>query len=104
MYVGAACRLLHLGVGGVQLAVKDIVAYAAVEQKNVLLNYSDVAAQRVKRYIGDIRSVNTDLSAADRIKARYEVADGGLSAAGGTDERQRTAARDFKLHSVKHLG
>lgn len=83
MYVGAARRLLHLGVGGVQLAVKDIVAYAAVEQKNVLLNYSDVAAQRVKRYVGDVRSVNTDLSAADRIKARYEVADGGLSAAGG---------------------
>ena len=49
VYVGAARRFLHLGVGGVQLAVKDIVAYAAVEQKNVLLNYSDVAAQRVKR-------------------------------------------------------
>ena len=91
MYVGFLCGFNYLLVRCVKIAVGNVFAYGAVEKKNVLLNYAYVAAQGIARHVAYVHAVYGYRAGVYFIESRYKVAKRGLSAAGGTYQRNGLA-------------
>ena len=101
--VGAFGRLDHLVVGRVQPAVEDVLLDAAVEQEHVLLHDADAAAQRFERHVVYVRAVDENPPARRLVEGGDEVADGGLAAARGADQRQRLALFDVQRNVFENF-
>ena len=50
-----------------------------------------------------IHAVDVDLAPGHVVESRDQLAEGGLSAAGGADHRHRLALRHMQCHIVEHL-
>ncbi len=70
-------------VGGVQVAVADVLHHRAGEQVGVLEDDAQAAAQVGLLDLVDVDAVVADLAVGDVIEAVDEVGDGGLARAGG---------------------
>lgn len=54
-------RAFDIGGGGIEFAVTNVVAHAAVEEENVLRDHADLAAQAVQAYPGDVRAIDKNV-------------------------------------------
>ena len=84
-------RQLHLLVGGVQLAVADVVADGAVEQPRVLQHHAEHRAQVVAREVADIVAAYLDGARLHVVEAHEQLDHGGLAGARGADQRDGLA-------------
>ena len=54
VHIRRARRSLHLGVGGIELAVGDVVAHRAVEQPRILQHHAELIAHVSARELADV--------------------------------------------------
>ena len=85
--VGPLGGLDDLLLGGVQTAVEDVVADGGVEQVNVLLDDTDIAAHRGHGHGVKLFSVNENFTVHAIVEVGDQMADGGLTAARGAYQR-----------------
>lgn len=91
VHVRRTRRCLHLGIGGVELAVSDIVAHRAVEQPRVLQHHAEHRAQVVAREVADIVAAYLDGARLHVVEAHEQLHHRGLAGAGGSHERHGLA-------------
>ena len=105
MDIGALSRLDHFRLGGVGLAVEDVVADRSREQEHVLLNDSDAPSDRFERERADVLAVDHDRAVLrpQLVEIRKQVAERRLAAAGGTDEGKFLAFFDVERDVVEHF-
>ena len=103
MDVGALCRRQHLFIGSGGISVQNIVLYGIVKEVNVLLNDTDTAAQRVHGNGVDIMTVYQYLTSFNAVKPGDKVANGGLTASAGADQRKGFALLYLKIDRVKNV-
>ena len=89
-------------VGGVQLAVADVVANGAVEQPRVLQHHAEQAAQIVAREIADVRAADLDAARLHVVEAHEQLDHGGLAGARGADQRDGLAFRHLGREVLDH--
>ena len=75
-----------LFIGGIQLAVADILHDGAGEQVDILQNHAQGAAQVGLGDLVDVDIVIADLAVGDVIEPVDQVGDGGLAGTGSADE------------------
>ena len=84
--VGQLGRRLTLLVGGLQVAVADVFQHCAGKQVGILKDDAQGAAQVRLFDLIDIDAVIADLAVGNVVETIYEVGNGGLACAGGTDK------------------
>ena len=77
------CRRNDLLHGGIRPAVADIFQHRIREQEHVLLDDADVLMEAPLGHIPDVQSVNGNAAAGYVVEPGDQLAQGGLSAAGG---------------------
>ncbi len=77
--MGEARRALDLVVAGIELAVGDVVADRAVQQRGVLRHHADLGAQAVLRHPRDVLPVDQDAAAFEVVQAQQQRHDGRLA-------------------------
>ena len=80
------CGTPNLLVGGVRPREADVVRDRAVEHRGILRHIRYDLAQRRLRDVGDRLAADEDLAALDVLESEQESRDGGLAAAGASDE------------------
>src|SRR3989344_735851 len=63
----------QVGLAGVGAAIQDVVAHGAVQQRGVLRDHADVAAQAVLRDMGDVLPVDQDAARLHVMKALQQA-------------------------------
>ena len=101
--VGELGRRDALLVGGVQVAVADVVHHGAGEQVGVLQHDAERAAQVGLADLVDVDAVVADLAVGDVVEAVDEVGDGRLARTGGADKRDLLARLGKHGHAVQHF-
>src|SRR5699024_3946825 len=96
------CRLHDLLLGGVRLAVADVVVDGAGKEEYVLLDDADVLAQGLLGEVAHVGAVHQNATPGDIIEAGDELAQGGLAAPGGAYHRHRLSPGDVDGHVVQH--
>ena len=94
MDIGGLGSLLNLLVSGLQLAVGDVLSAGSIEEKSLLENHCDLAAQRALGHSADIYAVYQDLALQRLIESRDEIDDAGF--AGSTSP--------YQSHPLPRLG
>ena len=100
---GQTGGLLDLGAGRTGAAVGDVLRHGAAEQIDILLHHADGLAQAAQCDAAHILPVDQDLAARHIIKAGDQVAERGLAAAGGADQRNILAGADFEIDMAQDL-
>ena len=90
---------IHRRVG---LSVADVLQNRVGKQEHVLLHNADIPAQALLREAANIQPVKKDFAGRDVIKARDELAERRLAAAGGADDRDGLAGGDMERDIVEH--
>ncbi len=88
-----------LPVPGLEPAVAYVLPYRVGEEEDVLLHDPDPSAERGQSYVPDVDSVDQDGSGRRLVESGNEPAEGGLSAARGSDDRQRLSRPDPEIHA-----
>ena len=101
--IGPAGSRKHLFVSCVRSSVHDILADRSVEQEYILLNDTDILTQGFQGNILDIRAVNRNLTGLILVETGNQMAQGSLTAAGGTDHRNLLALLNIQANSVYNL-
>ena len=101
---GVLGRPFDLGVGGVGPAEADVVAHAHAEDRGVLRDQCDVAAQLRRIGVGQPHAVERHRAGLRIVEAQYQVEDRALAGAGGPDDRDLLAGLDAERHAVEHVG
>ena len=90
--VGRPRRLEDLLLGGVEVAVGDVVADRAAEQPGVLQHHADARrAGRARVIVGDVDAVEGDPAAVELVEPHDQVDERGLAGAGRADDGDRLA-------------
>ena len=89
-------RFDDLFVARVEVSVGDVFLDGAGEKEDVLGDHADIPAEGVAGQGGDVLPVDRDFAACHLVKPRDEVAEGGLAAARGADQRHRPARVDVE--------
>ena len=84
--IGQLGRGVDLLIGGIQLAVADVLPDGTGEQGHILEHDAQTAAQVRLADAGDVDAIVGDGTAVDVIEAVDQVGDGGLAGTGGTDK------------------
>jgi hypothetical protein len=85
-----------------EVAVGDVAGHRVVEQRHLLGDDGDVAAQVAQGVVLDIRAVDEDLPLLVVIEARDQVGQGGLAAARAADQRHHLPRLDGEADAVEH--
>ena len=85
-------RLRHFA----HLAVSDIGGNRVIEQYHFLADQRDVGAQAGQREIDEIMTVQCDATAAGQVKARNQICQRGLAAAGCAHQRDGLPCGNFQ--------
>src|SRR4051812_22506530 len=91
---GIARRILQPAVG-------NVGGDAVVEEDDFLGHERNIAAQALERELPDIVTVERNASGRWRVKARQEIGDRRLAAAGAAYEGYRLAGCDGQIDAVK---
>ena len=89
-------------MGGVRAAKLDIVLHRVVEEIHRLKHHGDVLHQAVQLVLPHIMAAYGDPAALDIPKAGDEIAQSGLSAAGGPHHGGGAAGGDGKTHMIQN--
>ena len=92
---------VHLFVGGVLHAEGNVFANGCAEQKGLLGDEADVAAQGFERILADGASVDQHRSGRGVEDARDEDDQGGFAGAGGADDGQAAARGNLQIDIVQ---
>ena len=92
----------HLLMGGVRAAKLDVVLHRVVEEIHRLKHHGDVLHQAVQLVLPHIMAAYGDPAALDIPKAGDEIAQSGLSAAGGPHHGGGAAGGDGKTHMIQN--
>src|SRR5205814_6543226 len=84
--VGCTCGGSHFILCSVRAAKKEILAYSAMEKKDILQHCGNVAPQEVKIQRAHVVTTNPDRSCLRIVKTRDEVGHGGFARAGCPDQ------------------
>ena len=84
--IGQLGRGVDLLIGGIQLAVADVLPDGTGEQGHILKHDAQTAAQVRLADAGDVDAIVGDGTAVDVIEAVDQVGNGGLTGTGGTDK------------------
>jgi hypothetical protein len=85
----------------VAVAVGDVFADRAVEQKHVLVDDADQVAVAGDVDLGHVGAVEQDAAAGGIVEPGDQVAERGLAAAAGADERDRFAGLNVEINVVE---
>ena len=97
--LGGFCHLLISRIG---TPVADIIGDTARKEENVLLHHPDLPPQRLLRDLPYIVTVYADGTGGYIVKAGDQLAQGGLSPAGGADQRHRFSGGNVQCYIVQH--
>ena len=103
MDVRALRRFHDFLVGGVEPAVEDVFPDRRVEEVDVLLDDADVPPDRFHCQRVDFLPVEQNLTVGDVVEVRDEVTYRGLTAAGGSDEREGLTFVYLQRHVAQNL-
>ena len=92
-----ARRRLDRLVRSVRQAEGDVVAHRRREEKRILGDDPDLAAQRPTLNVSDVGTVHEHTAARDLVEARNERGQGGLAGASSADQRESAAGRDLEI-------
>ena len=92
--------LVHRRVGP---SVADVFQNGVGKQKYLLLHDADVLAQAVLRQIAHVMAVYQNGAIGHVVKARDELAERGLAAAGWADDRDGLTRLDVQRHAVQNV-
>ena len=95
MYLRKAGGVFDLRIACIGSAVADVVTHGAGKHIHVLLNDADAAVQRLLLYVPNVDAVYLYTAGVEIVKPEYELAEGGLAAAGGSDERKTSSRLDL---------
>ena len=95
--------LHHLFHGSAGAAVADILENGVGKQKHILLHDANVLVDGVLGHIPDILAVDGDGAAGDLVEPGNQLAQGGLAAAGGTDDGDGLAGLHIQADAVEHI-
>ena len=98
--MGCFGRGNDLFVGGVGLAVGDVLADSAGAQPGVLQHHAVAAAQGSAGHVPDVVAGDGDGAAVDVIEPHEQVDEGGLAAAGGADDGDALAGLDVQRQAL----
>ena len=100
---GADSCFHNFAVRRVGASIADILHDGSREQEDILLNDPDALAEALLREVADIVSVHGHTAAGHIVKARDQVAHGGLSAAGLSHQRDSLPGRDVQADMIEDL-
>ena len=96
-------RRLDLLVGGVELAVADVVTYVAGEDERVLQHHAHLPAQRFKRHVAHVVAINGHRTFRHVVEPGQQAHDGGLAGAGRADQGDGLARGDVEVDQVQDV-
>ena len=102
MGIGQLRRPDALVVGGIQLAVADVVHHRAGEEVGFLKHHAQRVAQIGLGDLVDVDVVVADLAVGNVIEPVNEVRNGGLARAGSAHEGDLLAGMGIERHVMKH--
>ena len=91
-----------LGLGGADLAERDVLADGVAEQIDVLADIGGLLPQRFARDLRDRLAVDQDLAVGHFIEPQQQRQHGRFAAAGGADQRGDLAGLGDEAHAVEH--
>src|ERR1035437_2875179 len=100
---GVARGLCHHAGFHVWSSVGDVVAHGVVEQNGLLRDLGNLAAERGKRHIAQVVTIDEDAAGGDVEEARDEIDEGGLPCPAGTDQRKNFAGIYLQVDVVQDL-
>ena len=96
-------RRLDFLVGGVELAVADVLAHVAGEDEGVLQHHAHLPAQRCERHVAHAVAVDRHRALGHVVEARQQVDDCRLAGARRADQRDRAPRFDVEVHEVEDV-
>ncbi len=101
MLAASAAALMSSSVASPSLAVEmpigDVFADGVAEEKSLLRNEADLAAQGIERELADGAAVDEDGAGRGVVDARDQVDERRFAGAGGADDGQAGAGRDAQV-------
>ena len=94
----------HLLLARAAPPVGDVVEHRAVQQRGVLGDHPDVAAQRLLAHAPDIGAIDEHASRLDVVEAQQEVRQRGLARPRATDQTDLLPALDHEREILDHAG
>ena len=96
-------RPQYLIIGRVRPAITDIFENRPLEQRNVLRHHRDRLAQALLRDFCDVLAIDHDAALLDVIKPLQQHKNGGLAAAGLSDQTDPLTRLETEAEFVEHL-
>ena len=96
-------RRLDFLVGGVELAVADVLAHVAGEDERVLQHDAHLPAQAFQRDGTHVVAVDRHRAFGDVVETRQQVDDRGFAGTRRTDQRNRLAWLDMQVDQVQDV-
>ncbi|MND61060.1 hypothetical protein D3C80_523060 [compost metagenome] len=101
--LGAGRSGADLRLGRIGAAIGDVVANRAVQQRGVLGDHADGAAQAVLGDLGHVLPVDADFPTVHVVETQQQVDQGGLASAGAADQTDFFARADVQAQVVEYL-
>ena len=99
--LGQTGGLLDLGLCRIPAAIADVVADRIIEQHRILRHHADGGAQRHLRDVGDVLSVDGDLTRLRLVKPVEQPREGRFARSRRPHHRNRLSGRDFKTDAAQ---
>ena len=100
--LGAFGRLADLGVARPGASEADVLGDRGREQKRVLGDDADVAAQVGQAHVAHVVAVDQHAAGGGVVEARHQVGERRLAAAGVAHQRDRAAGRHLEIDVFEH--
>src|SRR5690606_18662351 len=84
---GLATGFQQFRFAGIGFAVQNIVAHAAVQQRGILSNHTNMLAQGILGDAADILAINQNAAAVEVVKAQQQVHQRRFAGAGAANQR-----------------
>ena len=101
MRLGALGRRDHRLVPRPGIAIEDIGPDRAMQQRAVLTDHADRAAQRGLRHLGHVLPVDQDLALLGIAEPQQQVHEAGFTRARAADQAHLLARLDGQVHMVE---
>src|SRR5205807_9156036 len=88
--------------GRIRFGERDVRSDGIAEEERVLEHQADGMAQLVERQLAYVAAVDGDPAGVDVVEARNQPSDGGLAAAGRSDQGDGLTRLDDEVQAVEH--
>lgn len=97
---GTADRFPNFFIGSIQFPVPDVVSQRTRKQEHILLNDSDLLAQRSQLDITNIMTVYRDRTGLNIVKTRQQAANRRFAGAGRTDKGHCFSRTNIQINAI----